>query len=129
MKLLFDARMPQSLAFEAASVADRGAFELVRWLGGDISDIELLESAAEQGFHGVVLLGRDSLAQAELRSVADRVGVAIIAVVADGPYEAKQRLVSNLVGVRRSLSEHNCLLVLANEVRPIDVGMSGADAC
>ena len=128
MRLLFDARLPQSLAFEAAASADRGAVELVRWSGGDVSDVELLETAAQEGFEGVVLFGRDSLAQAELRAVAGRVGVAIVAVVADGPYEAKQRMVRNLVALRRALSEHDCLLVLANEVRPVDGGIGGADA-
>ncbi len=127
MRLLFDARLPQSLAVEAGA-AGPGAVEFVRWSGGDVSDTEFLESAARQRFDCVVLLDRDSLDQAELRATASRAGVAVVAVVADDPFEAKRRLVWNMAALRRSLSEHDCLLVFANEVRPLDSGPEDADA-
>ena len=115
MRLLFDARLPRDLAFEAS-----GALEFVRWSGADVSDADLLRAAAQEQFAGVILLDRDSLAQADLRTTARAAGIALVAVAAEGPLEAKRRLVRNLASLHRALLESDCLLVLANEVRRLD---------
>lgn len=117
MRLLYDSRLPQGLEFEARATPAGTAVDLVRWSGGGISDAELIGVAAEDGFAGLVLLDRDSLSQADLRSTAQEMGIALIAVAAEDPLEAKQRLLRNLAALRRALLEHDCLLVLANAVR------------
>lgn len=114
MRLLYDAVLPSSLAFEAPAEA-----EFVRWDGGDVSDAELVRESGDRGFRGVVLWGRDSLQQADLPETAHEVGVALVAVEANDPIVAKQRILKNLSALLRELSEHDCLVVLANEVRHI----------
>lgn len=115
MRFLYDAVLPQSLALEAPAET-----EFQRWDGSDVSDAELVRASGERGCRGVILWGRDSLQQADLRDTAQEAGVALVAVEAGNPIEAKQRILRNLSELRRKLAEHDCLLVLANEVRPID---------
>lgn len=113
LRLLYDAALPQSLSHEAPA-----GVELERWNGADVSDGHLVLSAAESGCRGVVLLGRDSLEQSDLREVAREAGVALIAAATDNPVEAKQRILKHLDALRRELPDHDCLLVFAAEVRP-----------
>ncbi|MCY3947962.1 MAG: hypothetical protein OXF61_02035 [Acidimicrobiaceae bacterium] len=117
MRLLYDSRLPQSLEFEARAAPAGTAVDFVRWSGGGVSDAELIRAAAEDGFAGLVLLDRDSLSQVALRTTAREVGIALIAIAAEDPLEAKQRLLRNLAPLRRALLEHDCLVVLANAVR------------
>ena len=114
MRLLYDAVLPSSLAIEAPAEV-----EFVRWDGGDVSDVELVRESGDRGFRAVVLWGRDSLRQADLLETAHEVGVALVAVEANDPIVAKQRILKNLSVLLRELSEHDCLVVLANEVRPV----------
>ncbi len=113
MRLLYDARFPRSLELEADH-----EIQLERWTGASITDVELVQKAANDGFAGIVFLDRDSLAQDEVRAAARDQGIALIAVEAGGPIEAKLRVLKNSSRLRRLLSQHDCLLVLANEVRP-----------
>ena len=115
MRLLYDAVLPQSLFLEAPA-----GVEFERWDGPDVSDAELVRASGERGCRGVILWGRDSLQQADLRETARKAGVALVAVEAGDPIDAKQRILKNLSALRRKLADHDCLLVLANEVRPID---------
>lgn len=117
MRLLYDARLPQSLEFEARAAPDGTAIDFVRWSGAGVSDADLIRTAAKDGFAGVVLLGGDSLAQAHLRITANEAGIALVAIAAEDPLEAKRHLLRNLASLRRSLAKHDCLLVLASEVR------------
>lgn len=114
LRLLYDAALPQSLSHEA-----RAGAELERWNGADVSDGDLVLSAAERGCRGVILLGRDSLEQSDLRGVARETGVALIAAATDNPVEAKQRILKHLDALRRGLDDHECLLVFATGVRPV----------
>lgn len=116
MRLLYDARLPRSLALEADD-----NLKLERWTRGSVTDVELVHAAAADEYDGVILLDRDSLAQIDVQSAAREARVALIAVEADGPLEAKLRVQNNASRLRRALSAHDCLLVLANEVRPIPV--------
>lgn len=114
VRLLYDAVLPQSLSLEGPAEV-----EFQRWDGSDVSDAELVRASEERGCRGVILWGRDSFQQADLRDTAHQTGVALIAVEADNPIDAKQRILKNLPALRRKLAEHDCLLVLSNEVRPV----------
>ena len=113
MRLLYDAVLPQSLSHEAPA-----GVELLRWDGGDVPDASLVRAAAERGCRGVVLLGRDSLEQSDLREIGRGVGVALVAAATHNPIDAKRHLLKNLDALRRALAKHDCLLIFAAEVRP-----------
>ena len=91
---------------------------LDRWKGGDEHDSALIYAAADRGYSGVLFYDRDSLAQTDLREIASRKGTALVAVEASDPIEAKVRVLRHLARIRRMLVDNDCLLVLANEVRP-----------
>lgn len=113
MRLLYDAVLPQSLSHEAPA-----GVELVRWDGADVPDADLVKAAPERGCRGVVLLGRDSLEQSDLRDIGREAGVAFVAAATHNPMEAKRNVLKNLDALRRGLANHECLLVFASEVRP-----------
>ena len=113
MRLLYDAVLPESLAEEAPA-----GVTLDRWDGGAEPDSALIRTAASRGYRGVLFYGRDSLEQQELREIARTVGVVLVAVDADDPIDARGRVLHNFSRIRRMLADHDCLLVLAREVRP-----------
>lgn len=112
MWLLYDAVLPQSLSDE-----DRTGV-LRRWSGADVSDEDLVRAVSEQGGRGLILLGRDSLEQPDLRRLAQELGVALIAATTDDPIEAKRRILKNLKSLKRLLNTEECVLIMASEVRP-----------
>lgn len=114
MRLLYDSVLPRSLSLESPA-----GVVLERWDGSDVSDSELVGQSAEQGYRGVIFWGRESLQQFELKESAQEAGVALIAVEADDPKAAKQRILKNLPALRRELGSSDCVLVLANEVRSV----------
>ena len=113
MHLLYDSVLPQSLSHEAPTEV-----ELERWAGGEVSDCELIRLAAEKECRAVILLGRDSLEQPEMRAIAKQQGIALVAVATDSPIEAKKRILKNLTAIRSGLANHDCLMVMAASVRP-----------
>ena len=113
MRFLYDAILPQSLADEAPA-----GVTLDRWDGGSEQDSALIMTAAGRGYRGVVFFDRDSLEQPDLNRIASESGVALVAVEARDPIEAKVRILRHLSRIRRMLADHDCLLVLAREVRP-----------
>ncbi|WP_419842996.1 hypothetical protein [Candidatus Poriferisodalis sp.] len=115
MRILYDARLPRGLEVEA-----RGAVSLVRWTGDMVTDVELVQTAADEQFDGVLFLDRDSLAQYDVQLTANSLGMALIAVEAGSPFEAKRRVLNNIMRLRRALARHDCLLILAAEVRPVE---------
>ena len=115
MRLLYDAVLPPSLALEA-----RPAMELHRWDGADEVDTELVRAAANRGYRGVIFFEQSSLEQPGLRQAAAEVGVALVAVKAEDPIEAKQRILRNMRSLCQALHAHDCILVLSNEVRSMD---------
>ena len=112
MRLLYDAVLPQSLAEEAPAWVT-----LDRWDGGDEQDSALVRAAADRGHRAVVFYDRDSLEQPDLRRFASESRIALVAVEANDPIEAKIRVLRHLARIRRMLVHDDCLLVLANEVR------------
>lgn len=113
MKLLVDALLPETIEAEAPP-----GVEVVRWAGGDVSDEDLLRAGAQAGARAIVLFDRRSLYQPGLRELAAELGVGLLAVEADDPVEAKERLFKNLDGVRRVLHTSEAVLILAHEARP-----------
>ena len=112
MQLFYDAVLPQSLADEAPT-----GVTFVRWVGSDVDDVALVRAAAHKGCRAVLFYERDSLEQPDLRTIASEVGVALVAVDAEDPIEAKVRVLRNFARIRKMLANHDCLLVLAREVR------------
>lgn len=113
VRFLCDAVLPQSLSYEAPA-----GMEFVRWDGADTSDTGLVRAAAERGCRAVILLGRESLEQSDLRKVAREAGIALVATATESPIKAKRNILKNLNALRAELSDHECLLVFATEVRP-----------
>ncbi len=112
MKFLVDAVLPASLAAEAPA-----GVEFVRWSGGEDSDEELVRAAASAGARAVIFFDRNSLVQPGLVAIAEELGVALVAVDAPDPVEAKERILLHTGQLRRILHETQFALVLASEVR------------
>ena len=112
MRLLYDAILPQNLAEEGPAWVT-----LDRWDGGDEQDSALIRTAADGGYQGLLLYGRDSLKQPDLRCLASEKSVVLVAVEGANPIEAKVRVLQNLPRLRRMLAHHDCLLVMARKVR------------
>ncbi len=92
--------------------------ELIRWDGGEQNDAALVLLAADRGYQGVIFFERDSLEQPALRKIARENGVALVGVEAGDPFEAKQRIVNNLLRIRSALGSHDCILVMSRSVDP-----------
>lgn len=114
MKLLYDATLPQSLERETPEWA-----ELDRWKGRDEDDLEVIQAAANRGYRGVIFFDRDSLEQSAVREMAREKGVALVAVEAQDPLLGMRRILNNLRRLQSALSNHDCILIMANSVRPI----------
>lgn len=114
MRLLVDALFPDSVESEAPP-----GTEFVRWSGGGARDEDLVRSAAHDGYRGVVLFDRKSLQQPGLRELSAELGVALIAVEADDPVDAKDRLFHNLDRLRRALQSSGVVLLLSEEARAV----------
>ena len=112
MRLLYDASLPQSLSAEAPEWVS-----LDRWEEGDKNDVEIIQATASRGYRGFVFLGRDSLFQLGVREAAEERGVALVAVDARDPIEAKQRILNNLSNLQSALAGHDCVLIMASSVR------------
>lgn len=114
MRLLIDAVLPESTASEAPA-----GVTIVRFSESGVSDEELLRIAARDGYRAAVLFDRSSLSQPGLRQLARELGVGLVAVQADDPVEAKERLLLNLDHLRQALASASVVLVLASEARPL----------
>ena len=112
MKLLVDAILPETVVTEAPPGVD-----VRRWSHGDISDEDLLREGARQGVRAVVFFDRRSLYQPGLRELATQLGVALVAIDAAGPVEAKDRLFQNMDHLRNALMNSEAILVLAHQAR------------
>ncbi len=120
VKLLVDATFPETVETEAPA-----GVEVLRWPGGEVSDEDLLRAGAHQGTRGVVFFDRRSLYQPGLRELAAELRLALLAVEADDPVDAKDRLLQNLAHVRKVLNTCEVVLILANEARPMSGDASG----
>ncbi len=113
MKLLIDTVLPATLTADAPAGID---FE--RWKKSDgQNDSDLLYYAAKEGFRGVVFLDRISLEQPGMRQLAKELGIALIAIDASDPIQARERLIRHSARLRRKLGESQFVLILGSEVR------------
>lgn len=115
MKFLVDAVLPATLNAEAPANI---SFE--RWKKPVAQDTELISHAAAEGFRGVVFFGRNSLEQPGIRQLAEESGIALIAIDASDPIQARDRLLSHIERIRTILNETRFVLVLASEARPFE---------
>ena len=115
MRFLVDAVLPATLLADAPA-----GIEYIRWEGADDEDEQLVRAAAKRGYRGVIFFDRNSLAQPGLVCLAEELGVALVAVDADDPIEAKERILLHTAQLRRKLADSNFVLILASEVRRFD---------
>ena len=113
MRFLIDSSLPSSLESEAPA-----GVELKRWTGQYLPDGQFATVAAEGRYEGIVVLGRNSLHQRNLRDRCAELGLSLIAVEAGDPIEAKDRLLRNMAKIRSELSESHAVIVYARAVRP-----------
>ena len=117
MRLLVDSVLPETIITDAPA-----GVTLLRFAGSDVSDEDLVRTAAREDYRAVFFFDRNSLSQPGLRELAQEVGVGLVAVQADDPIEAKERLLANFDHLRKALAESSIVLVLAAEARPIGDG-------
>lgn len=112
MRLLVDAALPASIVSDAPA-----GVTFVRFADSVVSDEDFLRTAARRDCRAAVFLDRNSLSQPGLRELANELGIGLVAVQADDPVEAKERLLANFDHLRQALTESSVVLVLATEAR------------
>ncbi len=115
MRFLIDAVLPASLATEAPPGIDFERWEKTR----DQKDNDLVYYAAKKGIRGVIFFGRNSLKQPGLRQLAEEKGIALVAIDASDPIQARERLLRHIIKLPSKLSENQFFLILASEVRGV----------
>ena len=115
MKFLVDAALPATLAAEAPVGI---VFE--RWEEPAVQDSDLIHYAAHHGLSGVIFCDRNSLKQPGLRQLAEELGIALVAIDASDPIQARDRLLRHIERIRSALTETKCVLVLSSEVRSLE---------
>ena len=113
VRFLIDSSLPMSLESEAPA-----GVELKRWTGQYLPDDQFAKVAAERRYEGIVVLGRNSLHQRNLRDQCADLGLSLIAVEAGDPIEAKDRVLRNMAKIRSALGESQAVIVYARTVRP-----------
>lgn len=99
MRLLLDQGFPRH-AEEYGSLD----FALVRWVGEQVSDDELLRAAAAEGMSGVVFLGLQALADGRLARLAADLGLFLAATHDLEPMDALRALATHLNGLQRAVA-------------------------
>lgn len=114
MKFLLDAGFPTQLDVKAPA-----GVVFKRWDGSDISDIGLVSYAANNGFRGVIFLGRKPLEQQPIIQLAKESGIVLIVVESLNPIEAELLLTKYANRLRAKLSGSQCFLILSSGLRPL----------
>lgn len=94
----------------------RREFELVRWQGLGLSDLEVLKSASQDGFDAVALLGRASLARPEVISTAIEQLLAVIVTANVSPVEAVLALGVHAATIQQRLKPGDACIVHMSKV-------------
>ena len=110
--LLLDGTFPIS-----AEVYGELDFSLVRWNGPQVSDADIIESARESGFAGVIFLGQALLSRAEIRAAAVANGLYLAATAESAPPLALRALATNVSALRRRIRAGGVDVVYARDVR------------
>ena len=119
MKLLLDQSFPRH-AEEYGSLD----FELVRWVGEQVSDDELLRAAAAEGMAGVVFLGLQALADGRLARLAANLGLFLAATHDVEPMDALRVLAMQSTGLQRAVAPGAVCHLYVSGIRA--VGTPGA---
>jgi hypothetical protein len=114
MRLLVDAMLPETIVSDAPA-----GVTFLRFTGSDVSDEDFLRTAALQNCRAAVVFDRNSLSQPGLRELATELGIGLVAVQAEDPVEAKERLLANFEHLLQALTGSSVVLVLATEARPM----------
>lgn len=99
VKLLLDQSFPRHA--EEYGAVD---FTLVRWVGEQVTDDELLRAAAAEGMGGVVFLGLQALADGRLARLAADLNLFLAATHDLEPMEALRALTTHLHGLQRAVA-------------------------
>jgi hypothetical protein len=94
---------------------------LVRWDKGEETDVGLIQYAKTHDFDGVVFLGHDAVARTDVIEAASQLALTVVVVNTDFPNRAVRYLENNLSDLKQRGRGGQVLLVLANEVRPINL--------
>ncbi len=111
MRVLLDQAFPTMVA-----QVSRREFELVRWQGLGLSDLEVLKSASQDGFDAVALLGRASLARPEVISTAIEQLLAVIVTANVSPVEAVLALGVHAATIQQRLKPGDACIVHMSKV-------------
>jgi predicted nuclease of predicted toxin-antitoxin system len=115
MRLLADSALPALIAEPNSSSA-----EIVRFAGGAMRDIDVLSFASLNGFVGVILLGRQSEADADLLASARDLGVSLILTISEVPTEAAYHVLARIEDIAALLPTSEPIVVGKNGPRPKD---------
>lgn len=115
MRFLVDAVLPATLGTEAPA-----GVEFYRWNGTDDGDEQVVRFGAAKGCRGVIFFDRNSLSQPGLIGLSELLGIALIAVDATDPIEAKERILQHTTQLRRILNETQLVLILGSGVRSFE---------
>jgi hypothetical protein len=94
VRLLLDAAFPT-----AAEGLSRPGWTVERWSGGEISDIELVETADREGFTGLAFVGPAALARQDVLELAASRHLLLIVTSADDPFKAQRDLLEHLANI------------------------------
>lgn len=119
MKLLLDQSFPRH-AEEYGNVD----FALVRWVGEQVTDDELLRSAAAEGMAGVVFLGLQALADGRLARLAADLDLFLAATHDLEPMEALRALTMHLHGLQRAVAPGAVCHLYVSGIRAATVSRS-----
>lgn len=111
MKLLLDESFPQHTI-----ALSRGEVEIRRADTSTLADEELIQSAAEQGCHGVVFLGEEFASREELLRVAEDSRVTLIAVAHEDPESGNEYLRRNLAALVKTIGTSSAVIIWSNRV-------------
>lgn len=113
MKLLLDQSFPRH-AEEYGSLD----FALIRWVGEQVTDDELLRSAAAEGMSGVIFLGLQALADGRLARLAADLGLFLGATHDLEPMEALRALTTHIHGLQRAVAPGAVCHLYVSGIRP-----------
>lgn len=111
MKLLLDESFPQHTI-----ALSKGEVHVRRADTSALADEELIQSAADQGCHGVVFLGEEFASREELLRAAEDLHVTLIAVAQEDPESGNEYLQRNLAALTKIIGTSAAVIIWSNRV-------------
>jgi hypothetical protein len=112
MMLLLDGTFPAT-----AEIYGELDFTLIRWNGARLSDQDLIETAADSGFAGVIFLGQALLSRSEIPAAARARRLYLAATAESSPPLALRALATNVNALRRRVRANGVDVIYARDVR------------